>query len=224
MKKHGQAALERKGGDEDGKRGVETSDIRRQDWDQQAVQRQMALTEQRERDRIDERRKEYRESGEDEQGIGERIRLTEGMKRDNEGHERRNAIIEENGSCFQLSSKADGDLGERKRRPMQLDHDDEMGPMHGMSGTLDVELEVRRTTKRGESAAFLRVAMKAIGPPADHVEVHWPNVEGRLLVDLDLGRSAQSSSRRHTVGIRARQGASLQEVEAANAALRTCCH
>ena len=82
VKKQGQAALERKGGDKEGKRGVEKSDIGRQDWDQQPVQRQMALTEQRERYRIDERRIEYRGSGGDEQGIGERIRLTEGMERE----------------------------------------------------------------------------------------------------------------------------------------------
>ena len=37
----------------------------------------MALAEQRERHRIDARRIEYRESGGDEKGIGERIRLTE---------------------------------------------------------------------------------------------------------------------------------------------------
>ena len=49
VKKQGQAALERKGGDKEGKRGLETSDIGRQDWDQRAVQRQMALAEQRER-------------------------------------------------------------------------------------------------------------------------------------------------------------------------------
>ena len=48
VKKQGQAPPE-KGGDNEGKRGVETSDIGRQDWDQQAVQRQMALAEQRER-------------------------------------------------------------------------------------------------------------------------------------------------------------------------------
>ena len=74
----------------------------------------MALAEQSERHRVDARRIEYRESREDEQGIGEGIRLTEGMKRDSEEHEGRNAIIEEKGSCFQLSSKGDGDLGEGK--------------------------------------------------------------------------------------------------------------
>ena len=33
---------------------------------------------------------------------------------------------------------------------VQLDHDEEMGPMHGVYGTLDAELEVQRTIKRAE--------------------------------------------------------------------------
>ena len=37
---------------------------------------------------------------------------------------------------------------------MQLDHDEEVGPMHGMYGTFDAGLEVRRT-KRAELTAFL---------------------------------------------------------------------
>ena len=40
VKKQGQAALERKGGDKVGKRGVDTLEIGRQDWDHQAVQTQ----------------------------------------------------------------------------------------------------------------------------------------------------------------------------------------
>ena len=43
-KNQGQAALVRKG-----KRGVDMSETERKDWDQQAVERQMALAEQRER-------------------------------------------------------------------------------------------------------------------------------------------------------------------------------
>ena len=45
---------------------------------------------------------------------------------------------------------------------MQLDHDEDVGPMHGMYGTLDAELEVQRI-KRGESTAFLCLLRKAIG-------------------------------------------------------------
>ena len=95
MKKQGQAVLERKGGVKEEKGRAEMSDMARQDWDQQAVQRQMALAEQRERHQTDERRIEYRGSGGDEQGIGQRIRLTEGMEKDHEKHEARKAIIEE---------------------------------------------------------------------------------------------------------------------------------
>ena len=35
-------------------------------------------------------------------------------------------------------------------RLAQLDHDEKVGPMHGMYGTLDAELEVQRTIKRSE--------------------------------------------------------------------------
>ena len=37
----------------------------------------------------------------------------------------------------------------------QLDHDDEMGPMRGMYGTPDAELEVQRTFQRAELTAVL---------------------------------------------------------------------
>ena len=50
MKKQGQAALERKGGDKEGKRGVDTSDIERNRIGiNRRFERQMALAEQRER-------------------------------------------------------------------------------------------------------------------------------------------------------------------------------
>ena len=38
---------------------------------------------------------------------------------------------------------------------VQLGHDEEMGPRHGMYGTLDAELGVQRTIKRAELTAFL---------------------------------------------------------------------
>ena len=47
---------------------------------------------------------------------------------------------------------------------VRLGHDEEMGPMHGMYGTLDVELEVQRTIKSAELTAFLCLFRKAIGP------------------------------------------------------------
>ena len=37
---------------------------------------------------------------------------------------------------------------------VQLDHDEEMDPMHGMYGTLEAELEVQRTIKIAELTAF----------------------------------------------------------------------
>ena len=60
---------------------------------------------------------------------------------------------------------------------MHLDHDDEMGPMHGIYGTLDAELELQRTIKRAELTAFLRLTREAIGPTVVHVDTrgmnHW---------------------------------------------------
>ena len=88
--------------------------MERQDWDRQAVQRQMALAEQRQKHRTYERRMEYRGSGRDEQGIGGRIELTGGMEESNEEDGVRNAITGEKGSCFQLSSEDDGRLEEYK--------------------------------------------------------------------------------------------------------------
>ena len=42
--------------------------------------------------------------------------------------------------------------------------------MHGMHGTLDVELEVQRTINRAEMTAFLCLLKKAIGPTKVHVD------------------------------------------------------
>ena len=38
---------------------------------------------------------------------------------------------------------------------VQLDHDEEMGPMRGIHGTLDADLEVQRTFERAELTAFV---------------------------------------------------------------------
>ena len=76
---------------------------------------------------------------------------------------------------------------------VQLDHDEEMEPMHSMYGTLDAELEVQRTIQRAELTAFLcltaHVENKGIidGALERRNEVHWPQSEGRRLVDSDLG-------------------------------------
>ena len=55
---------------------------------------------------------------------------------------------------------------------VQLDHDEEMGPMHGMYRTLDAELvEVQRTIQQAEFTAFLCLLRKAIGPTMVHVDI-----------------------------------------------------
>ena len=38
---------------------------------------------------------------------------------------------------------------------VQLDSDEEMGPLHGMYGSMEAEYEVQRTVKRAELTAFL---------------------------------------------------------------------
>ena len=53
---------------------------------------------------------------------------------------------------------------------VQLDHDEEVGPIHEMYGTLDAELEVQRIIKRAELAALLCLLRKAIGPTVVHVD------------------------------------------------------
>ena len=37
---------------------------------------------------------------------------------------------------------------------VQLDYDGEMGPLHGMYGTVEAEFEVQRTIERAELMAF----------------------------------------------------------------------
>ena len=53
---------------------------------------------------------------------------------------------------------------------MQLDHGEEMGPMHGMYGTLDAELEVQRTIRRAKLTAFWCLLRRATGPTMVHVD------------------------------------------------------
>ena len=74
----------------------------------------MALAEQREKHRIDEKRIKDQGSGKDKQGIGGRIKWTGVVEEGDEEHGARNATIGEKGSCFQLSSEADGSIGEGK--------------------------------------------------------------------------------------------------------------
>ena len=53
---------------------------------------------------------------------------------------------------------------------VQLDHDEEMRPMHGMHGTMDAELVVQRTIKSAELTVLLCLFRKAIGPTMVHVD------------------------------------------------------
>ena len=53
---------------------------------------------------------------------------------------------------------------------VQLGHDEEMGPVHGMNGTLDAKLEVQRTIKRGDLSVFLSLLRKAIRLTMEHVD------------------------------------------------------
>ena len=53
---------------------------------------------------------------------------------------------------------------------VRLDHDEEMGPMRGMYGTLDAELEVQRTIKRSELTVFSCLLRKGVGLTTVHVD------------------------------------------------------
>ena len=53
---------------------------------------------------------------------------------------------------------------------VQLDHDEDMEPMHGMYGTLDPGLEVQRTIKRADLTAFIRDFGRIVGPTTAHVD------------------------------------------------------
>ena len=47
---------------------------------------------------------------------------------------------------------------------VQLDYDEEMGPLHGMYGSMEAEFEVQRIIKRAELTAFLCLLNRVIGP------------------------------------------------------------
>ena len=52
----------------------------------------------------------------------------------------------------------------RWRAVVRLDHDEQMGAMHGMYGTLDAELAVQHAIKRTELTAFLSLLRKISVP------------------------------------------------------------
>ena len=53
---------------------------------------------------------------------------------------------------------------------VQLDYEVELGPLHGMYGSMDGECEVQRTIKRAEFTAFLCLLRKVCGPIKVHVD------------------------------------------------------
>ena len=46
---------------------------------------------------------------------------------------------------------------------VQLDYDEEMGPLHGMYGSVEAELEVQQTIMRAELTAFLCFKKEFLG-------------------------------------------------------------
>ena len=53
---------------------------------------------------------------------------------------------------------------------VQMDYDEEMGPLRGMYGSMEAEFEVQRTIKRAELTAFLCLLRKVSGPIKVHVD------------------------------------------------------
>ena len=66
---------------------------------------------------------------------------------------------------------ADGKCGACSWSVVQLDYDEEMGPLQGMYGSMEKEFEVQRTIKRSELTAFFSLLKKVIG----HIKVHVDN-------------------------------------------------
>ena len=53
---------------------------------------------------------------------------------------------------------------------VQLDYDEEMGPLYGMYGSMEAKLEIQRTIKRAELTAFLCLFKRVIAPVRVHVD------------------------------------------------------
>ena len=93
---------------------------------------------------------------------------------------------------------------------VQLDCDEEMGPLHGMCGSMEAEFEVQRTIKRAELTAFPCLLKRVIGPIKVHVDnkgiIDGPRRGGERkhqgkggrcrFVDQDLGRIAPIGCKR----------------------------
>ena len=53
---------------------------------------------------------------------------------------------------------------------MQLDIDGELGPLYGLYGSMEAELEIQRTIKRAALTAFVCFLKRVIGPIKVHVD------------------------------------------------------
>ena len=70
---------------------------------------------------------------------------------------------------------------------VQLDYDEELGPLHGRYDSMEADFEVQRTMKRAELTAFLCLLKKVIGPKAADADL-WIKIwkELHLLAARDV--------------------------------------
>ena len=107
---------------------------------------------------------------------------------------------------------------------VQLDYNEEMGPLYGMYGSMEAELEIQRTIKRAELTALLCLLKRVIGPIKVHVttrgllmdlekerECIKPIAGGADFMDRNLGSITSSGRKRHFGRSRACKGASHEE-------------
>ena len=94
---------------------------------------------------------------------------------------------------------------------VQLDYDEEMGPLRGMYGQVEAECEVQRTIKRPKLTAFLFLLNRVMCPTKctlitkellmDYGEREHQAKSGRCrFVDQNLGRTALSGRKGHFGG------------------------
>ena len=90
---------------------------------------------------------------------------------------------------------------------VQLTHDDELGPMRGMYGAVDADLEVQRTIKRAELTAFLSLLRRIVGPTTAHID------NKGISVGLWKGERSALARRRRTLICGFSCGRTFPEVE-----------
>ena len=119
---------------------------------------------------------------------------------------------------------------------VQLEYDEEIGPLHGMYGSMEAELEeleVQRTIKRVELTALHCLLKKFVGPIKVHVdregivdgfrkgekECIKPRGGRCRFVDQDLGRISPCGGKRNCGGSGACQGTPYKERKERDVAL-----